>query len=198
MRTKKQYPHTTFWLSYDTHYKVLFKNLEENRLVRGFRANRSSNNFSALFRQYTEALMRMAMYLTKRQLEHAEDIVQETWIVAIEKLESFKEQSTFKTWLTGILLNKYREHSRRHQDLASLEVASSRQTNGSRPDLSIDMKDAILKLPQGYREILTLHDIEGFKHKEIAAILEINEGTSKSQLFQARKSMRSLLSGYNN
>ena len=172
--------------------------MKENRLVKKFLKDRSSNNFSALFQQYTEALMRMAMYLTKRQSEHAEDIVQETWITAIEKLEGFSEQSTLKTWLMGILLNKYREHARKNKELASLEMAHSRQTNGSKLDLAIDMRNAIIQLPNGYREVLALHDIEGFKHKEIASMLEINEGTSKSQLFQARKSMRALLSGYKN
>lgn len=59
---------------------------------------------------------------------------------------------------------------------------------------SIDLDNGIAKLPPGYRQIIVLHDVEGYKHKEIAELLDITEGTSKSQLFYARKALREYLS----
>lgn len=136
------------------------------------------------------------MYLAKGQRSVAEDIVQESWVVAIQSLDRFAGKASFKTWLTGILINKFREHQRKNRDTVSLAVLVQRPTAAKSQNLSIDLKNAILQLPDGYREVLTLHDIEGFKHKEIARLLNIKEGTSKSQLFQARKAMRQLLTGY--
>lgn len=136
------------------------------------------------------------MYLAKGQRSVAEDIVQETWVVAIQTLDRFEGKASFKTWLTGILINKFREHQRKNRGTLSLTVLAQRPTTTKSQNLNIDLKNAILQLPDGYREVLTLHDIEGFKHKEIARLLNIKEGTSKSQLFQARKAMRQLLTGY--
>ena len=171
-------------------------NLTDKALVKQFLDNRSSAHFSALYRQHHASLMRTAMYLTKYDRARAEDVVQEGWITAIEKLDSFHWRSTLKTWLTGILVNKFREQQRRKRESDWPEEENLRMVESSSPDLSMDLKEAILALPEGYREILTLHDIEGFKHREIADILDIKEGTSKSQLHQARKAMRNLLTGY--
>lgn len=140
--------------------------------------------------------MRTATYLTKGKGSLAEDLVQDTWIVAIQSLDRFEGKASFKSWLTGILINKFREYQRKNRDTLTLAVLLQRAANSKSQNLHIDLKNAILQLPDGYREVLTLHDIEGFKHKEIARLLDIKEGTSKSQLFQARKAMRQLLTGY--
>jgi RNA polymerase sigma-70 factor (ECF subfamily) len=165
-------------------------------LVRQFLTRRSRENFSLLYRQCTEGLGRVALYLCQGRHSDADDLVQETWITAIEKLEQFQERSSFNTWITGILINKYREQQRKRNRLSTLEVVHRKQPEAGLSNLAIDLQQAIRQLPDGYREILTLHDIEGFKHREIAELLGIQEGTSKSQLFQARKTMRQLLTGY--
>ncbi|MBK8505223.1 MAG: RNA polymerase sigma factor [Saprospiraceae bacterium] len=169
--------------------------MDDRALVNRFLKHRTSLNFSAIFSRHGQTLMRVAIYLCRNQKEIAEDLVQETWIAAIAKLGSFEWRSSLKTWLTGILINKYRDHQRK--DMKHEEISSAYEKgNMVGQDLRMDMKNAILKLPMGYREILTLHDIEGFKHQEIAELLEINEGTSKSQLFHARKAMRKILTEY--
>ena len=173
---------------------ALPKRTEE--LLSRFLAERSSEHFSLLYRQHIEGLMRTATYLAKGKVSLAEDLVQETWIVAIQSLDRFEGKASFKTWLTGILINKFREHQRKNRDTLTLAVLRQRAATSTRQNLHIDLKNAILQLPDGYREVLTLHDIEGFKHREIARLLDIKEGTSKSQLFQARKAMRQLLTGY--
>lgn len=165
-------------------------------LAQQFLQDRSRENFSLLYRECSGALLRTAFYLCGGRRERAEDIVQETWVTAIEKLEHFQARSGFKTWITGILINKFREQQRKDRAFDPLERAREREVKTTLPHLAIDLQNAILRLPDGYREVLTLHDIEGFKHPEIAGILGIVEGTSKSQLFQARKTMRQLLSGY--
>ena len=63
-------------------------------------------------------------------------------------------------------------------------------TSSERPDVKVDLERAIDRLPNGYREVLILHDLEGFTHQEIGILLKMEPGTSKSQLFHARKSIR--------
>lgn len=167
------------------------------QLVDQFLHSRSRRDFSRIYHHCNPALIRIAVYLCRGNLNDAEDIVQETWITAIERLETFQRRSGFRTWISGILLNKSREFRRKKEKAAGPpEPSSGRVSERGLSNLAIDLKTAILRLPDGYREILTLHDIEGFTHREIAQLLDINEGTSKSQLFQARRAMRKLLTGY--
>jgi RNA polymerase sigma-70 factor, ECF subfamily len=128
----------------------------------------------------------------------AEDVVQETWLKATTSLDRFRWESAFGTWLTGIGLNQARDFLRRagrrpvwngdpEQLLEQVRVAASKV--GER----IDLERAIALLPDGYRTVFVLHDMAGYPHAEIAARLEISEGTSKSQLFHARRTLRGLL-----
>lgn len=139
--------------------------------------------------------MRVAIYLSRNHRDLAEDLVQETWIAAIENLGHFAWKSSLRTWLTAILLNKYRDNLKKKKDYESLVGV---QSLGNQPqgDLSMDIRKAILQLSDGYRQILILHDLEGFKHEEISELLGISAGTSKSQLFHARRAMRHLLNEY--
>lgn len=161
-----------------------------------FLRNRSSHHFSALYDQFTPSLIRTALYLVRNERMQADDMVQETWITAVERLEQFRWESSLKTWLTGILMNKFREASRQSKPADDIESAQHATAGTPRHDLAMDLKSVIMRLPEGYKEILLMHDLEGFKHREIATVLCIDEGTSKSQLFNARKVMRSMLQAY--
>jgi len=166
----------------------------DNLLIDNFLTTRSESAFNQLYQYKTPALYQMALRLTAQNHE-AEELVQKTWVVAIEKLQNFKGTSTLKTWLTGILINLFREHSRQEQKLKKTDdqsVLDAKFVEMSVPD-AIDLENAILQLSPGYKEILLLHDVEGFTHKEIGAMLDISDGTSKSQLFQARKILRKYL-----
>lgn len=163
-------------------------------LINNFLTTRSESAFSQLYQQKTPALYQMALRLTAQNNE-AEELVQKTWVVAIEKLQNFKGTSTLKTWLIGILINLFREHMRQEQRLKKTDdqsVLDAKSVEMSVSD-SIDLENAILQLSPGYKEILLLHDVEGFTHKEIGAMLDISDGTSKSQLFQARKILKKYL-----
>ena len=122
----------------------------------------------------------------------AEDVAQDAWVRAISGLGGFRGQSTLRTWLCGIVVNCCRERWRRDgvQYDGDIEAAA-----GSDPEAALDVRTALERLPPGYRTVIVLHDIHGHTHLEIAGMLGIQEGTSKSQLARARRSMRELLKG---
>lgn len=165
---------------------------EDKILVNTFLLTRSETVFKHIYRKHTLSIYKMALNLTSKNMHAAEEIVQETWIRAVSNLNKFQWNSSFRTWLTGITINCSREYNRRNkssipfdqiEDFAVTPVLETR----------LDISSALAKLPEGYREVLILHDLEGFKHREIGQLLDISEGTSKSQLFQARKAIQKLL-----
>lgn len=130
----------------------------------------------------------------------ADDLAQEAWIRAFEKLGSFRGESSFGTWMYRLATNTALNHLRsasRHRELeseASEEVMSRRP--GSVDDAVINQRilsRALDELAPGYRQVLVLHDVEGLTHDEIAEKLGVATGTSKSQLHKARARMRELI-----
>jgi RNA polymerase sigma-70 factor (ECF subfamily) len=129
----------------------------------------------------------------------AQDYAQEAWIRAIRALPTFRGDARFSTWLHRIAVNAA---------LQSLRKADTRARREEDPveDVPVDPRptDSLLQkrleraldiLPEGMREVLILHDVEGYTHEEIGDVLGVTSGTSKSQLFKARAKMRALLSG---
>lgn len=127
----------------------------------------------------------------------AEDWAQEAWVRAIRALPSFRGESAFPTWLHRIAVNSalhgQRWRTRRTSNEIPLPVAISDERRRDRPILRITLERALERLPAGMRQVLVLHDVEGYTHEEIAAVMGITPGTSKSQLFKARAKMRELL-----
>jgi len=165
--------------------------MNDRELVTTFLLNRDEHAFRALYRSKTPHLYRMARRLTQDE-SMSDDLVQEMWIVAIRKLGDFQWRSELKTWLIAILLNLYRSKRKADEREVALEAephAAERSVETSLIDAQ-DLERAISALPPGYRQIVILHDIEGYTHQEIAALLDIHEGTSKSQLFHARRTLR--------
>ena len=125
----------------------------------------------------------------------AEDALQETWIRAVSALGGFRWESSLRTWLTAIAIRCCREALRGRPS----PVASPGEAAG--PEVAdwwtarIDLDRAVRGLPPGRREVLLLHDVEGFTHGEIAGLLGIEEGSSKSQLSRARRELRRRLGG---
>jgi len=139
----------------------------------------------------------MALRLTGGNHGDAEDVVQEAWARATRRLAGFEWRSSLSTWLQSIVINCVRERWR-IETWASLDEGlrtshrASRTTHGASE--AIDLERAIADLPEGYRAVLVLHDVEGYTHTEIAALCGISAGTSKSQLFHARRALRARLS----
>ncbi|MCE7992184.1 MAG: RNA polymerase sigma factor [Roseivirga sp.] len=166
----------------------------DQELVRDFLDSQSEAAFRRLYRDKTPHLYQMALRLTAFNEFEADELVQKMWIIAIRKLNGFTWKSTLKTWLTGILINLNRDELKKEASKKKVTDALSAQKAASSTTISgYDLEKALSNIPIGYRKVIILHDIEGYQHKEIAALLNINEGTSKSQLFQARKALRQQL-----
>lgn len=141
--------------------------------------------------------------------ETAEDLAQETFVLAFTRLKTFRGDSAFSTWLHRIAVNVILMFFRKNRsipDLISLEpmnddandefVAREWGEQDSQLRTSLDrigLERAISELPNGYRLMLILHDIEGYQHEEIAQMLGCSMGNTKSQLHKARLKMRELL-----
>jgi len=165
----------------------------DRELVRTFLRARGENEFRALYGRHTPALYRVACRLVGPS--RAEDVVQETWCRAARNIGDFEWRSALPTWLTGILIRCCRETWRDDSDVRSLpveETADEPEVEVS-PGRMLDLERALEALPPGYREVLVLHDVEGFTHEEIARSLNVVPGTSKSQLARARKALRQRL-----
>ncbi|MEJ2720923.1 MAG: sigma-70 family RNA polymerase sigma factor [bacterium] len=152
--------------------------------------------FRELYRRHTPRLLGFVGRLLGGSDAEAEDVAQETWIRACRALGSFRWESSFSTWLMGIGLNIARDSLRRNARVSLLDIDDIPDPPGPMriPEDRIDLERSIALLPDGYRMIFVLHDVEGMKHREIAEKLDLSEGTTKSQLSNARKMLRALLS----
>ena len=140
--------------------------------------------------------------LTRRMLggRDADEVTQDIFVRTWQKLGQFRGDSAFSTWLhrlaVNVVIEKRRsfaiQRERMSDDPEALDFAT---VAPARADLRVDFEAAIEQLPPGAREIFVLHDVEGYKHREIAAMLDIASGTSKRQLHRARMLMRRYLSG---
>jgi RNA polymerase sigma-70 factor (ECF subfamily) len=129
----------------------------------------------------------------------AEELAQEAFVRAWQKLGSFRGESAFSTWLhrltVNVVLGNRRSTARREARVKPVaeEVLVDIAVNDSWPADAIDLTRAIAELPEGARTVFVLHDVEGFRHHEISRFLGIAEGTSKAQLHRARKLLRKAL-----
>jgi RNA polymerase sigma-70 factor (ECF subfamily) len=143
--------------------------------------------------------------------EDAEDLTQEVFLQLFRKAHTFRGEANFSTWLHRLTVNtvlmQLRRRRRWREAVTSLDVAPGAgeavsdiltmvsalpAPATSTPD-KITLDIAIAQLSSGYREIFLLHDLEGYRHDEIARLLGISEGTSKSQLHKARLRLRALI-----
>ena len=132
----------------------------------------------------------VALRMLAHNAADAEDVVQEAWLRAVGGLHRFRGESALGTWLVGIAVRCALEACRRRRsDVESIATAAQRP---SRVD-ALDLERTIAALAEGYRHVLVLHDIHGYTHAEIGALLGIDEGTSKSQLSRARHIVRQAL-----
>ncbi len=127
----------------------------------------------------------------------AQDYSQEAWIRAIRALPTFRGNARFSTWLHRIAVNSALQALRKADTKSRREVplpeAIPVYPGESDALLGELLEQAMDRLPEGMRQILILHDVEGYTHDEIAELLGVTAGTSKSQLFKARGKMRELL-----
>ena len=157
--------------------------------------------FEALYTQHAARIYSLASRMAGSP-EDGEDLLQEIFLQAYRKLGSFKGEASIGTWLYRLAMNHCLDFVRsrrakmdRITDTLDAENAFEPLSRRETPAAKIDLERAIARLPSGCREAFVLHDVEGFDHKEVARLLGIAEGTSKSQVFKARMKLRGLLSG---
>jgi RNA polymerase sigma-70 factor (ECF subfamily) len=171
----------------------------DRALVADFLARRDEAAFRRLYAAHAPRLFLFLLRLSGGRRSEAEELLQETWVRAAERLGSFRWESKLATWLHGIAWNARREAFRARgpieAPLAEESVAALPGTSGGPGEARLDLERALRDLPEGYREVLLLHDVEGYTHEEIGVLLGISPGTSKSQLSRGRALLRRRLSG---
>jgi len=153
----------------------------------------STLDFAEVYRKFSGPLYGTALRLVRRP-EEAEDAMQETFLTLYRKAPRAAD-TQLGAWLHRVLVNKCLDRVRRGKRWRTtgvdenLSVAPS-PTDGSK----LDLERAVARLPEKARLVFLLHDVEGFKHREMTEILDLKEGTTKSQLSRARKMLREYMS----
>ena len=161
-----------------------------------------TNAFEKLYVRHHRRVYALCLRMTKNVAE-AEDLAQDAFIQLFRKIGSFRGDSAFTTWLHRLVVNQvlmYFRQRRLKTERTSAEaetpepiVRGSENPNKMRVFDRLSLDHALKQLPRGYRSVFVLHDIEGREHDEIAKILGVAPGTSKSQLHKARMKLRRLL-----
>ena len=154
-----------------------------------------------LYDQHVDRVYRLAFRLAGED-DLARDFTQETFIRAFQRLKDFRSDSSFGTWIhtiaMSVSLNGLRKVKRFRTRESSLDDALTIGVVARRaePDLKERLRQAIDALPEGYRTVFVMHDVEGYTHEEIATALGVQPGTSKAQLFRARAKLRAALADF--
>lgn len=169
--------------------------LDDRASVAAFLHERDERAFGALYDRHTPKLFGLALRLSSGDEDAAAEVVQEVWARALPRLAGFRWQASLSTWLCAFVVNVWREHARRSRGGVAWCDAIESTTAGraERPGLGLDIARAVDGLPTGYRTVLVLFGVYGFSHDEIAGMLDISPGTSKSQLSRARSALRRAL-----
>jgi RNA polymerase sigma-70 factor, ECF subfamily len=155
----------------------------------------------ALYDAHVDRVFRL-VYRMAGDLDRSQDYTQETFIRAFARLREFRGESALSTWLGSIAISIALNGLRKVRRLRDREVPwddvppIGRMTPDAEPDLKVRLAQAIDSLPDGYRAVFVMHDVEGYTHEEIATSLGVHPGTSKAQLFRARARLRDALADF--
>ena len=157
--------------------------------------------FERLYRGHVDRVFTLCTRMTGDR-QKAEELTQDVFVRAWEKLGSFRGESAFGTWLHRLAVNvvlndRQAEKRRRDQHDDGIEDTDQLSYGDVRPlpvpGLSIDLESAIATLPPGAKKVFVLHDVEGYTHEEIAGMLGVTSGGCKAQLHRARMLLRERL-----
>jgi RNA polymerase sigma-70 factor (ECF subfamily) len=169
--------------------------------------------YDDLVRRYQERVYATVYHMTSNH-EDANDLAQEAFIKGFQALKSFKGGSSFYTWVYRIAVNKtinfLKQRKNKQQmslddldfnaehdpDLVALISDKTPRREVNLAELQEKLNEAMLKLSEPHRLVVTLHDVQGMSHEEIAKIMECNIGTVRSRLFYARQQLQAHLSDY--
>ncbi|QJD96708.1 sigma-70 family RNA polymerase sigma factor [Mucilaginibacter robiniae] len=153
-----------------------------------------------LYRLYAKAMLNVAFRILN-DMNEAEDVLQEAFVDAFNKLKDFRQETTFGLWLKQIVINKSINLLRKRR-LEWVELENDQLENIAEAEENDDediqyrvvqVKEAMQQLPEGYRVVLSLYLLEGYDHEEIAQILSISENTSRTQFLRAKRKLNEVL-----
>ena len=163
--------------------------------------------FEELYQRHNRRVYSVCLRMT-HNVSEAEDLTQEAFIQLFRKIGSFRGDSAFTTWLHRLTVNQVLMHFRKRsvklerttdEGETPVQIVRGSENPDRMPVIDrISLDRAADQLPPGYRSVFILHDVEGHDHEEIAKILGVAVGTSKSQLHKARRKLRRLLRAGNN
>jgi len=156
-------------------------------------ASGDAHAFERLYRSHAARIHSLVRRMING--DYADELTQDVFVRAWQKLSTFRGESAFGTWLHRLAINVILgrrgtlgvERERFDESEGALDDTTARPSS---PELAMDFETAIGRLPPGAKRVFVLHDVEGFKHQEIAQSLGISAGTSKAQLHRARMMLR--------
>lgn len=158
--------------------------------------------FEELYRRHYRRVYALTLRMMGNPTE-AEDMTQDVFLQLFNKVGMFRGDSAFTTWLHRMTVNQVLMHFRKKSTRSELltdegetpvQIVQGTANPGAMPVIDrISLERALNELPVGYRTVFVLHDVEGYEHYEVAQMLGIAEGTSKSQLHKARLKLRQLI-----
>jgi RNA polymerase sigma factor (sigma-70 family) len=181
--------------------EAAFKNIHQD-LIDGCKSGDQKAQFQ-IYKLYYKAMYNTSQRIVNDTME-AEDIMQESFLSAFEKIDTYSGTVSFGAWLKRIVINRSLDAlNRRKAIFEDIDTHAgirddSDEDLAQKEDLDVkveEVKEAIERLPDGYRVILSLYLLEGYDHDEIAEILSISSSTSRSQLSRAKQKLISELKG---
>jgi RNA polymerase sigma-70 factor (ECF subfamily) len=152
-----------------------------------------------LLERYLRACRAVALAVTGSEAD-ADDVCQEAFVIAIERIDQCREPEKFGKWLLQIVRNRGRNLVRAHAGRRTVPLDDRAPAPNPSPALEVErleLRDRLLaalgELPEQHREVVLLHDLEGWKHREIGVRLGLPEGTVRSHLHHARRRLRQIL-----
>lgn len=171
--------------------------MTENEIIEGCKQKNATFQ-RELFNRYKDAMFTLA-YRLSGDFDDAKDILQEAFIEVFQQIQHFRGESTIGAWIKIIVSRKAYKFYKSKIRFIDYDSLPENQLIEWGDSIAIQhLEKAIQQLPDGFRLVFVMAEIEGFKHKEIAEFLGISEGTSKSQLFYAKKKLKEFLSEWSN
>lgn len=172
---------------------------EDGKIIKGCKAGKR-RAFNLLYSKYAATMLGVCLRYSKDHPE-AEDILQEGFIKVFTKINSFRGDGSLEGWIRRIMVNTAITFIKQRKNLGFTEIDNMEVTDNETPDelpeTSVvsqeDLISIVQSLPEGYRMVLNLYVFENHSHKEISALLDISENTSKTQLHKARRFIRKAL-----
>lgn len=179
--------------------KVIHLHQEEQNLI-GLAAQNNRHAQQQIYSRFSPKMLSVCRQYIK-DIHQAEDVMITAFMKVFVNLKNFESKGSFEGWIRRIMVNESISFIRAQKKVSFLEDEYYKEEgfNNIESNLTVeDIQSLIDRLPEGYKMIFNLYAIEGNKHKEIAEMLGINEGTSKSQLSHARKMLQELVNKMKN